>query len=164
MTQDEINDQLGDDTGGEESGQLSKSVDAEPKPNRAKKPNKPPARKPASPKQAQEEETAAAADNFTPRARALQESARAKAGEQRRRIGQTVKCPGCQIPLHVDKTILDDRKNQVARWLVCKNEKCNYRRTKGRAYRKQVAVTSSVLNEEEDLGVMSDRQRAHVAK
>lgn len=94
---------------------------------------------------------------FTSRALELQKKAATAAQQIKRRVGQTIKCPGCQTIAHVDKTY---PKTQTRR-LVCKNPECNKLKTTGRPWSRVVSISSSVLNEEEDYGVMSDRQRAH---
>jgi hypothetical protein len=78
---------------------------------------------------------------------------------RRRRIGNLVKCPHCEVVLHVDKTMPTVR----TRRLYCRNDSCPKFLEKGKRYAK--TVSTAVQNEDtDDLGVMSARQREHLPR
>lgn len=97
-------------------------------------------------------------DNDTPRAKALQARALERATEVKRRVGQTIKCPHCESLLYVEKT----HPEKGLRDLVCKNPECSRLDIRSTPYRKTVSLSRPIENEEEDHGVMSERQRAHL--
>ena len=78
--------------------------------------------------------------------------------QMRRRMGNLIKCPHCEVVLHVDKTYPDAR----TRRLHCLNEECPRLKEKKKRYARIVSIP--VQNQEEDLGVMSARQRDHEAR
>ena len=78
---------------------------------------------------------------------------------RRRRIGNLIKCPHCEVVLHVDKTYPDTR----TRRLHCLNDQCPKFVEKKKRYSRTVSMV--VQNESgEDLGVMSARQRDHLPR
>jgi hypothetical protein len=103
----------------------------------------------------------------SPRAKELQARAAANAGSIRKKIGQVIKCPGCEVVAYAKEKIYDKPKDDptrkaIGRYIRCTNEDCQYKKNTGRQWSRKVPLDKAILNDDEDYGVMSPRQLEHV--